>query len=43
LRRAAARIRSAVERVLSDPAKATPDIGGSLSTEAMTGAVTAAL
>lgn len=37
------RIRSAVERVLSDPANATPDLGGTCSTEEMTGKVLAAL
>jgi 3-isopropylmalate dehydrogenase len=39
LLRCAARIRSAVERVLADPANKTADLGGSLSTEAMAAAV----
>jgi 3-isopropylmalate dehydrogenase len=43
LRACAARIRSAVERVMSNPDNATPDLGGSRTTEQLTEAVIAAL
>ncbi len=39
----AARIRKAVETVLSDPANATADLGGTLSTQAMTAKILEAL
>jgi isocitrate/isopropylmalate dehydrogenase len=40
---AAATIRKAVEQVLSDATNATPDLGGKLSTQAMTEKVLEAL
>ena len=40
---AATKIRSAVERVLADPAHATPDLGGSLKTNELTDLVKSAL
>jgi 3-isopropylmalate dehydrogenase len=43
LRACAARVRKAVERVMSDPANATPDIGGNRSTQQLTDEVIAAL
>jgi 3-isopropylmalate dehydrogenase len=43
LQRCAALIRSAVERVMSDPDNATPDLGGNRTTEQLTQAVIAAL
>jgi 3-isopropylmalate dehydrogenase len=43
LRACADHVRKAVERVMSDPANSTPDLGGNRSTQQLTGEVIAAL